>query len=93
MEANKAARQAVDAQNAEVFKTFIVHFMGDDEYSFYNVREEQSAAMEMAAGAMGRATSASPSSSVLQADDSPQIDTGDGAQEAQPGNFAHELEQ
>lgn len=62
--------------------------MGDAEWSFYNVKEEQSATMQMVEQEL---TSASPSSSMMQMDDSPsaQIDTG----EARESNFQIELEQ
>lgn len=64
----KQGRDPQPAANAETFKTFIVHFMGDDEWSFYNVKEEQSAAMEMKQQEQELA-SASPSSTMMQMDD------------------------
>ena len=39
IEKSSSVRQA-NGENSEVFKTFIVHFMGEDEWSFYNVKEE-----------------------------------------------------
>mmetsp|Transcript_17212 Transcript_17212/g.28991 ORF Transcript_17212/g.28991 Transcript_17212/m.28991 type:complete len:86 (+) Transcript_17212:1670-1927(+) len=36
---HKGGRVASDPDNVEVFKTFIVRFIGDQEYSFYNVEQ------------------------------------------------------
>lgn len=59
----------------EVFRTFIVHFMGDVTYSFYNVEQDRHQQSEEEHKALEAAQmSASPGSAMLQGHDGSMID-------------------
>ena len=46
-EGSSVARAAVSLETNEVFKTFIVRFIGNQEYSFYNVEAPQDGRIEI----------------------------------------------
>ena len=85
------AKQTGAPELGEAFRTFIVHFMGDVQYSFYNAEHDKQQEEEKMSSDL---VAASPSSALMLKEDE-QIDTAarshDGASQDN-ANFAKRLE-